>query len=374
MTEIRSMKNKIQRYGRSIIIGSSAIFLIMVLMTFLDMIIIPYGNMEEIVSVYLFWAIVASLVTHHFNYLKTKVPVLLKIAGLFLFLIFINIYDESADKPQNYLTLSFAVSWFSILVYFIMPSFFIKYSKGYFGALLGVVLYANIFYEGEEKFEHIQNLIGISIPILFTLWIYEQWRWIKSLKNEKAKAELQLLKSQINPHFFFNTLNNLYGLTVEKSDKAPEVVLKLGDMMRYTIYEGKEERVPIQDEIQYLENYIELHKIRYQKNVQVHFINSVISDFQIAPLLYIILVENAFKHGVETLIENAYIFIEIEEAGNSVSFTIENNFDRAMQDNRVGIGLENLKKRLELIYPNKYTFDEIKSVNTYKTLLTIDLS
>ncbi|MBB3696836.1 histidine kinase [Flammeovirga yaeyamensis] len=368
------MKNKIQRYGRSIIIGSSAIFLIMVLMTFLDMIIIPYGNMEEIVSVYLFWAIVASLVTHHFNYLKTKVPVLLKIAGLFLFLIFINIYDESADKPQNYLTLSFAVSWFSILVYFIMPSFFIKYSKGYFGALLGVVLYANIFYEGEEKFEHIQNLIGISIPILFTLWIYEQWRWIKSLKNEKAKAELQLLKSQINPHFFFNTLNNLYGLTVEKSDKAPEVVLKLGDMMRYTIYEGKEERVPIQDEIQYLENYIELHKIRYQKNVQVHFINSVISDFQIAPLLYIILVENAFKHGVETLIENAYIFIEIEEAGNSVSFTIENNFDRAMQDNRVGIGLENLKKRLELIYPNKYTFDEIKSVNTYKTLLTIDLS
>ncbi|ANQ51458.2 sensor histidine kinase [Flammeovirga sp. MY04] len=368
------MKNKIQLYGRSIVIGSSSIFLIMMLMAFLDMIIIPYERMSEVVSVYLLWAAVASLVTHHFNYLKTKVPVLLKIVGLFLFLIFINIYDEGTDKPQNYLTLFFAVSWFSILIYFIMPNFFMKYSKGYFGALLGVVLYANIFYEGEEKFEHIQNLIGISIPILFTLWIYEQWRWIKSLKNEKAKAELQLLKSQINPHFFFNTLNNLYGLTVEKSDKAPEVVLKLGDMMRYTIYEGKEERVPIQDEIQYLENYIELHKIRYQKNVQVHFINSVISDFQIAPLLYIILVENAFKHGVETLIENAYIFIEIEETGNTVSFSIENNFDRAMQDNRVGIGLDNLKKRLELIYPNKYTFDEIKSVNTYKTLLTIDLS
>ena len=96
-------------------------------------------------------------------------------------------------------------------------------------------------------------------------WLFQQWKWLKTLESKKSKAELSLLKSQINPHFFFNTLNNLYGLTVEKSDDAPNVVLKLSDMMRYTIYMGKEDLVPLKDEVDYLQNYIELHKIRYQK-------------------------------------------------------------------------------------------------------------
>ena len=100
------------------------------------------------------------------------------------------------------------------------------------------------------------------------------------MKIEKGKAELELLKSQINPHFLFNTLNNLYGLIVEKSDEAPEVVLKLSDMLRYTIYEGKEEFVFLKNEIVYLENYIALHKIRYQKNVDIFFNHKTEKDLK----------------------------------------------------------------------------------------------
>lgn len=367
------MNKKIITYGRSMVIGTTVMFFMFATLMALGIIITPVTEIEEFTMAFICWSIFASIVTHHFNYLKKRVPILLKGIGLLAFFVFINVYDESADKTENYMTLFFAVVWFSALIYFISPQFYKKYSKFIYGAFIGLLFYTTLFYDGSERFERTGVILGLSLPTMFVLWVYEQWKWIKSLKNEKAKAELQLLKSQINPHFFFNTLNNLYGLTVEKSDKAPEVVLKLGDMMRYTIYEGKEEKVIIHDEIQYLENYIELHKIRYQKNVQVHFIKSVVSDFKIAPLLYIILLENAFKHGVETLVENAYIFIEFEEIGNSVQFSIENNFDKVMSDHRVGIGLDNLRKRLDLIYPDKYIFDEIKGVDTYKALLTIDL-
>jgi len=140
----------------------------------------------------------------------------------------------------------------------------------------------------------------IYFPILFFLaasWIFKQIKSIITLKNEKSKAELALLKSQINPHFLFNTLNNLYGLTVEKSDDAPEVVLKLSDMLSYTIYEGKENFVPLKNEVTYLENYIALHRIRYHNNLDIIFNSQITGSFKIAPLLFIILLENAFKHG-----------------------------------------------------------------------------
>ena len=135
---------------------------------------------------------------------------------------------------------------------------------------------------------------------------------MKTIESKKTKAELSLLKSQINPHFFFNTLNNLYGLILEKSDDAPNVVLKLSDIMRYTIYMGKEDVIPLKDEIEYLKNYIELHKIRYQKRVDIVFNHSQEMNCQIAPLLFIIPLENAFKHGVESLTKDAYINVNIK--------------------------------------------------------------
>lgn len=216
--------------------------------------------------------------------------------------------------------------------------FYIRLSPGYFEKYDGTIV----------------NLIIGSISLLLALWMFEQWKWLKTLKTEKANAELALLKSQINPHFFFNTLNNLYGLTVEKSDKAPEVVLKLSGMMRYTIYEGKKEVVPLKDEIQYLRNYIELQRLRYQKAVDISFEHEVDKDYDIAPLLFIILLENAFKHVVESVTEDAYVRISLNAKDGTVTFGLENNFEAPKIIKSVGIGLDNLNRRLKLIYPNSH--------------------
>jgi len=213
----------------------------------------------------------------------------------------------------------------------------------------------------------------IPIPIFASLWLYEQWRWLKTLQADKGKAELALLKSQINPHFFFNTLNNLYGLVAEKSEKAPEVVLKLSDMMRYTIYEGKEDLVLVKDEISYLQNYIELHKIRYQKKVEIIFTHQVTDGLKIAPLLFIILLENAFKHGVEKIPNSAFINMRMQSQGKQLFFTIENSFDGDISKNHNGIGLENLDKRLDHLYPKRHELVVEKKESVYKVQLKLEL-
>ena len=211
----------------------------------------------------------------------------------------------------------------------------------------------------------------LPIPILFLIWIFEQWKWVQNLKAEKSKTELSLLKSQINPHFFFNTLNNLYALTIKNSKQAPEVILKLSDMMRYTIYEGEKETVKLGDEIEYLNNYIELHKIRYKKTVEITFKHNIDTSLTVAPLLFIILLENAFKHGIETLTENAFIHIHLYEDTDFIYFKIENNFDPKEISEVKGIGLTNLKRRLALIYPKKHELDSFQENNNYKVTLKI---
>jgi two-component system LytT family sensor kinase len=181
--------------------------------------------------------------------------------------------------------------WLGV-AYLISAQFFRKYRIAIF-SVYGLALTYFLVFRISPNYMDIHhtnfvNFVLLPIPVFIALWIYEQWRWLKTLKADKAKAELELLKSQINSHFFFNTLNNLYGLVVEKSEKAPEVVLKLSEMMHYIIYEGREYFVPLADEVAYLENYIELHKIRYQKKVDIRFTKQIAEDYSIAPLLFII--------------------------------------------------------------------------------------
>ncbi|WP_400079748.1 sensor histidine kinase [Winogradskyella sp. R77965] len=223
----------------------------------------------------------------------------------------------------------------------------------------------------ETYFYLFQYLLILTILYIIGSWIFNRYKEFRQLKNEKSKAELQLLKSQINPHFFFNTLNNLYGLTVEKSDKAPEMILKLSEMMRYTIYEGKEDFVPLKDEITYLKNYIELHKIRYKKKVNISFNLDVKHNYNIASLLFIILLENAFKHGVEGLTEDAYITIKLKTTDNTMLFSVENNFDTTKKNEKAGIGISNLRQRLKLIYPNKHNLSIEKQKVVYNAKLEI---
>jgi two-component system sensor histidine kinase AlgZ len=207
--------------------------------------------------------------------------------------------------------------------------------------------------------------------ILVLRWVFKQTKAILTLKNEKAKTELLHLKSQVNPHFFFNTLNNLYGLVGTDAKKAQDLILKLSDMMRYSIYEGEKDTVTIEEEVEYLKNYIELHKMRYRKEIDIKFINDISENLKVMPLLFIILLENAFKHGVENLRENAYVHIQMTAKNNEVSFDIENNFDATQDNEQVGIGLKNLKRRLELVYPKSHTLSFSKINDIYKAQLTI---
>ena len=216
-----------------------------------------------------------------------------------------------------------------------------------------------------EGFAEFVVLYFILLIITIAHWVFKQIKSIIRLKNEKEKTELLHLKSQVNPHFFFNTLNNLYGL-MEKDSKEREMVLKLSDMMRY--------RVSLKQELDYLKNYIELQGIRYHKKSEVQF-NSEIENPQakIMPLLFIILVENAFKHGLENLEKEAYIHINLTEKDNTVNFTIENNFELQQTPNTEGIGLKNLKRRLELVYPYKHALSFDVTANSYKVKLSLKL-
>ena len=237
-----------------------------------------------------------------------------------------------------------------------------------------IIIIFNDAFGSSESFA-IFGLIYFTILFLVIFrWLFKQIKSIIRLKNEKAKTELLHLKSQVNPHFFFNMLNNLYGLVDKDSKKAQELILKLSDMMRYSIYDGQKETVLLSEEINYLQNYIELHKMRYHKTIDIVFNHEINDDdYKIMPLLFIILLENAFKHGVENLRENAYVYINMKAENNQVHFDIENNFDATLENEQEGIGLNNLKRRLELVYPKNHTLSFSNTADVYKAQLNIKI-
>jgi len=309
--------------------------------------------------------------------LMTRYSVLSVLYGLSLIVI-ADLADQHMPISENPITIPILLIFWLGVGYLIQPDFFKKYRV----AILSVsgVLICYYFYHflttpnyGSDDRGSFSNFTLLAFIAFFGLWGFEQWRWLKTLQSDKANAELALLRSQINPHFFFNTLNNLYGLVVEKSDEAPEVVLKLSEMMRYTIYEGKKDLVSIKDEINYLETYIELHKIRYKKKVDIQFIKEVDDSLQVAPLLFIILLENAFKHGVEKMRENVFIHLRISSEGKNISFVIENSFKKSTSHPNGGIGLDNLKGRLEHLYPNRHEFLIKEGETVFKAQLNLTL-
>ena len=231
-----------------------------------------------------------------------------------------------------------------------------------------------VFLEGYPDLFIIFILLYYILLIVLALsWFIKQVISFFRLKNEREKTELLHLKSQVNPHFFFNTLNNLYGLVGTDAKKAQELILKLSDLMRYSIYEGEKEVVSLKTEVDYLKNYITLHKMRYHKEIDVKFEVEIQDDYKVMPLLFIILLENAFKHGVENLSKDAYAYFKINARDNKILFETENNFDVEQPKGDSGIGLKNLKRRLELVYPKKHTLTSATSDNIYKAQLTLQL-
>lgn len=205
-----------------------------------------------------------------------------------------------------------------------------------------------------------------------------QLRERQALETQTMQSELKFLKSQINPHFLFNTLNNLYALTLKKSDKAPEIVLRLSEMMRYMLYECNEKRVLLSKEVNYIKNYLELERLRQGKNVSINFkVEGEVSDQEIAPLMFIPFLENSFKHGLSNQLKQGFVNICLRVDKRHVDFYIENSKPESppKQDHRRsgGIGLVNVHRRLNLLYPDRYELKINDTPKSYAVNLKLEL-
>lgn len=199
-------------------------------------------------------------------------------------------------------------------------------------------------------------------------------------RQEEKEAELKLLKAQLNPHFLFNTLNNLYGLSVVKSDRLPGLMLQLSELLRYSLYDTRETVVPLEKEISYLENYMSLEKIRLEDQAEISFSKTgVVAMKKIAPMLLIVFVENAFKHLAQSTGHKSIVEVDLAIAGNDVHFRCTNSTDvdyaqeTDLEKGRSGIGLQNAKKRLLLMYPDTHQLEIRNEPSHYTVELKLTL-
>lgn len=296
--------------------------------------------------------------------------------------------------------------------YYLLPKFIPKgqYLR-YFGALtlalsamFLVKVYLNYYlvspvvwpesYKAEEIFgaNHIITVmlgelyvIGLTTSIKLTMdWLYHQRR-TKALETKNLETELDLLKSQIQPHFFFNTLNNLYALTLDKSDKAPETVLKLSELMSYILYQASNTRkVSLSKEIVQMQHYLDLEQLRFGKRLNLSFeIQGNIERVEIAPLILLPFIENTFKHGVHNQITTIDIQMNLQVGDQWLDFTIINPKPPlpaylpqglTLEKPVGGVGLKNAKRRLELIYKDKFQLNIYNEEDRYKVHLRIPSS
>lgn len=280
--------------------------------------------------------------------------------------------------------------------YWLMPRFL--YQKKYWQFLGCVVLIVALVIGLEELFlEHIlfpntgrantfpgiiSSLLGV-LPVI-TILSGSKFGWdalqkqeqIEKLKSIVQESKLQFLRSQINPHFLFNNLNNLYSYALEGSTKTPEIILELSGLLRYMLYECKEKFVSLEKEIEQLYNFIKLNKLQIENRGFVHFGEKGIkSGYRIAPLILIVFIENAFKHSQSGQSENIEIEIDLDMKENRLYFHCSNNYESSEGLSAVatGIGLKNVRKRLQLLYPNKHELQIHQGENKYKVELAIEL-
>ena len=217
-------------------------------------------------------------------------------------------------------------------------------------------------------------VLAISFPMIVIIEWYKQANILAELEQQKSKAELNLLRQQINPHFFFNTLNNLYSMSLNEDKETPETILQLSEMMRYVIYKGKEDKVKLKDEVQYMKDYINLQMIRIHKTVDLKIDFDLENDeLEVSPLLFIIIIENAFKHGIEPAGHKSTLHINMKEKDEVIVFDCYNTKTEVDQEDVTGIGLSNLKKRLQIIYPNRHELFIDDNQDSYKATLKINL-
>ena len=253
---------------------------------------------------------------------------------------------------------------------------------------LSLHLILPVFYHeppGEERIFDLKRVISSSLDILFVVGVFiavKQYRLYqasrekeKGLMREKLEAELRFLRGQTNPHFLFNTLNNIYALARKKADETPEVVMKLSKLLRFMLYESGSDTIRISEELRVMNDYIELEQIRYQERLTISFQKSIDDESQpIAPLILLPFVENAFKHGTSETRFESHIHIDVNLIAGRLIFIIENSKDddaeKGMLEN---IGLRNVRRQLELMYPD-HRLEIENGQGLFKVRLEINLS
>jgi sensor histidine kinase YesM len=302
-----------------------------------------------------------------------------------------------------YLPVVFAASYFTL--YFLIPKFLQQRRYFYFILLLlvsafifSVIQRINIyliviplyFPQMLEKFQFFSfdlvfRILKIYPPVilatsikLFMEW-YQDQQIFQQLAKEKLEAELKFLRSQIHPHFLFNILNSLYALTLKKSEKAPEVVLKLSELLNYMLYDCNAAFVSLNKEINLINDYIDLEKLRYGDKLKIEFnLKKSKSDNQIAPLLLLPFVENSFKHGVSKKVSDKWIKIDLSINENKLLLKIINsknsNQTENDQDYTEGIGLLNVKRRLDLLYEDKHHLEINENETEFEVYLQLQLN
>jgi hypothetical protein len=221
------------------------------------------------------------------------------------------------------------------------------------------------------------NWLFFPAAIMGLIRFYKNQQRLAKIEEEKKSMELKVLKNQLNPHFLFNTLNNLYALTLKKDDKAPEVIAKLSEILDFVLYRCNEDFVPIEKEIGLLENYISLEKLRYGENrLAISFTKDIQENSKISPLILLTFVENAFKHGVINETEKARIHMNLETKRKQIIFSIENTKpqnETARRSDKSQIGLENVRKQLDLLYSKKHQLEIEETQKMHLVRLTLNI-
>ncbi len=300
------------------------------------------------------------------------------------------------EPHQFFFFLNYAIAGL-VMNYILLPSYL--YKSNYWSFLIyTLVVIALVIFVEEAILEQLfypdtrgRKFLGVFYNLLSTMptltilvgfkfaWdALNKQREVMELRNSVKESELQFLKSQINPHFLFNNMNNLYSYAVEKSSKTPKLILELSSVLRYMLYECKAQFVPLQKEIEHLNNYINLSKLQIEGRGQVNVNTAnMSSQYQIAPLILSVFIENAFKHSASSQSENILIDITVTLDDNGkLSFLCENTFLKQSNTDSLdqGIGLENVKKRLNLIYPDSHELDIRIDKGLYLVKLMISLT
>jgi sensor histidine kinase YesM len=285
-------------------------------------------------------------------------------------------------------------------LYYLIPNYLAKHAFIYLGLVITscaiatpievMVLYLKFAHWPESRQNLIReqsglfmaNIIVVMVSTVLRL-IMDWWRYQSEkqvLLTQTMQSELRFLKSQINPHFLFNTLNNLYALTLKKSDKAPEIVLKLSEIMRYMLYECNERRVLLTKEIQYIHNYLDLERLRQPKQADIVFTTEgQISEQMVAPLMFVPFLENSFKHGLNHHVQGGgFVRLHLKVQQDDLEFFIENSkADKLPSLNHPrsgGIGLVNLRHRLDILYPAQHELNVQDEPHRYAVTLKLKIN